>query len=66
MKTTTVRITPDIVRQRQRWGDLLILQEAFEVGCDLIERNLMAMEKNDMKPKLLIKRNYYDSLEKVG
>ena len=66
MPNTTVRTTPDIERIKQRFGDLLVYQEAFEMGCDLLARHLEEIEREENNAKLLEQRKFYDSLEKVN
>lgn len=66
MSQTIVRKTPDILNMRNRWGTLFNYQEAFEIGCDLLERYLIAMVKIDKTDKLLKERKFYDSLKKTN
>ena len=63
MKETTVRITQDIEEIKNKFGNLIVYQECFEVGADMMNRMLIAEEKEDNKPNLLIQRNFYDSLK---
>ena len=65
-KITTVRTTPDIDRIKNKFGDLLVYQEAFEIGCDVLERYLIAMSKEDRRDKTLLDRKFYNSLKKIN
>jgi hypothetical protein len=62
-KTTTVRITSDIDRIKNKFGNLLVYQEAFEIGCDVLERYLIVMSKEDRRDKTLLDRKFYNSLK---
>jgi len=42
---------------------LIIYQECFEIGVDMMYRILIAKEKEENEPKLLKQRNFYESLK---
>ena len=60
-KETTVRITSDIKKIKNKFGSLIIYQECFEIGIDMMYRILIAKEKKENEPKLLRQRNFYES-----
>lgn len=66
MKQTTVRKTQDIQDYESRWGAMWNTQFAYELGCDVLHRYLIAEEKLDNRDKLLKEKKFYESLNKLN
>jgi len=47
-----------------KWGPLWCTQFAYELGCDLLHRSLIAEKKNDDRDKLLKEKSFYESINK--